>query len=74
MNEYLKMGYPIVDMSGSLPNPFENTESFVNAFLITFPLDSVGISAQYIPAFVRSSTREARQAQTKGRRRESFTL
>ncbi|MEM3416069.1 MAG: hypothetical protein QW719_01870, partial [Candidatus Micrarchaeaceae archaeon] len=58
-DEYLKMGYPIVAMSGSLPNPFENTESFVNAFLITFPLDSVGITAQYIPAFVRELAKES---------------
>ena len=52
-DEYLKMGYPIVDMSKSLPNPFVNTEAFLNAFLITFPIANLGITAEQVPIFIR---------------------
>ena len=59
-DEYLKLGYPIVDMSKSLPNPFTNSEAFLNAYLITFPIQSLGITAEQIPVFVRELARESR--------------
>lgn len=52
-DECLRLGYPIVDMSRALPNPFNDTEAFVNAFLITFPIASIGITAQYVPIMLR---------------------
>jgi hypothetical protein len=52
-DEYLRLGYLIVDMSKALPNPFNDTEAFVNAFLITFPIAEIGITAQYIPIMLR---------------------
>jgi hypothetical protein len=52
-DEYLKMGYPIVEMDKALPNPFTNTEAFLNAFLITFPIANLGITAEQVPIFVR---------------------
>lgn len=59
-DEYLKLGYPIVDMSKALPDPFKDNEEFVNAFLITFPINTPGITAQYIPGFVRSLSKSSR--------------
>ena len=53
-DEYLKMGYPIVEMDKALPNPFTDTEAFLNAYLITFPIANLGITAEQIPIFVRS--------------------
>ena len=59
-DEYLKMGYPIVDMSKSLPNPFVNTEAFLNAFLITFPIANLGITAEQVPIFIRELGKASR--------------
>jgi len=52
-DDYLKMGYNIYNIKYELPNPFENNEAFVNAFLITFPIQNMGIISQYIPIFLR---------------------
>lgn len=48
-DEYLKMGYETVDVSKMLPDPFADTEAFVNAFLVAFPVASVGIQASLVP-------------------------
>ena len=47
--EYLKMGYAIRDISKTLPNPFANAEAFINAFVVAFPISSIGIQASLIP-------------------------
>ncbi len=47
--EYLKMGYAIRDISKSSPNPFSNAEAFINAFVVAFPIGSIGIQASLIP-------------------------
>lgn len=52
-DEYLSMGYGIIDMGKALPNPFKDPEAFVSAFLITFPIASIGITAQYVPIMLR---------------------
>jgi len=52
-DDYLKMGYNIYNIKYELPNPFENNEAFVNSFLITFPIQNMGIISQYIPIFLR---------------------
>ncbi len=52
-DEYLKLGYPIADMATALPNPFKDKEAFLNAYLITFPVQSLGITAEQIPALLR---------------------
>ena len=48
--EYLKMGYAIRDISKTLPDPFANPEAFVNAFVVAFPMGSIGIQASLIPS------------------------
>ena len=52
-DDYLKMGYNIFDIKVEMPDPFLDTESFVNAFLITYPIQNMGIISQYIPIFIR---------------------
>ena len=52
-DDYLKMGYNIFDIKFEMPDPFMDTESFVNAFLITYPIQNMGIISQYIPIFIR---------------------
>ena len=47
--EYLKMGYAIRDISKGLPDPFSNPEAFINAFVVAFPMGSIGIQASLIP-------------------------
>jgi hypothetical protein len=85
-DEYLKLGYPIVDMSKSLPNPFLKYEAFLNAFLITFPIENLGITAEQIPVFVRELARASgswqefednlrkKQAHTKDRIQQSALM
>ena len=52
-DEYLNMGFPIADVTEIMPNPFEDLDAFTSAFAITYPLDSVGITASQVPSFVR---------------------
>ena len=59
-DEYLKMGYKIVEASKALPNAFRDIEAFVNAFAITFPMTAIGITAQYIPVYLREIGKESK--------------
>ena len=59
-DEYLKMGYTIIEASKSLPNAFRDIEAFVNAFAITFPMTAIGITAQYIPVYLREIAKDSR--------------
>lgn len=59
-DEYLKMGYKIIETSKALPNAFRDIEAFVNAFAITFPMTAIGITAQYIPSYLREIGKEAK--------------
>ena len=52
-DDYLKMGYNVFDIKSEMPDPFKDTEAFVNAFLITYPIQNMGIISQYIPIFLR---------------------
>ncbi len=52
-DDYLKMGYNILQVENEMPDPFMDTEAFVNAFLITYPIQNMGIISQYIPIFLR---------------------
>lgn len=52
-DDYLKMGYNIFRIENEMPDPFGDTEAFVNAFLITYPIQNMGIISQYIPIFLR---------------------
>lgn len=52
-DHYLKLGYRVADIGSARPNPFTDAEGFVNAFLITFPVNSIGITAQYVPILLR---------------------
>ena len=52
-DEYLNAGFPIADVTEIMPNPFEDLDAFTSAFAITYPLDSVGITASQVPSFVR---------------------
>ena len=51
-DEYLKAGYPVADASKVLPNPFEDVNTFITAFAITFPLDIIGVTASQVPALI----------------------
>src|SRR5208282_5360646 len=59
-DEYLKMGYKIVEASKALPNAFRDIEAFVNAFAITFPMTAIGITAQYIPVYLREIGKDSK--------------
>jgi hypothetical protein len=59
-DEYLKMGYTIIETSKALPNAFRDIEAFVNAFAITFPMTTIGITAQYIPSYLREIGKESK--------------
>ena len=52
-DDYLKMGYNVLDVKTEMPDPFKDKEAFVNAFLITYPIQNMGIISQYIPIFLR---------------------
>lgn len=52
-DDYLKMGYNIFRIENEMPDPFIDTEAFVNSFLITYPIQNMGIISQYIPIFLR---------------------
>ena len=52
-DDYLKMGYNVFDIKSEMPDPFKDTEAFVNAFLITYPIQNMGIISQYIPILLR---------------------
>ena len=51
-DEYLKLGYPIADVVRAIPNPFQDLNSFIAAFAITFPLDVIGVVASQVPALL----------------------
>jgi hypothetical protein len=51
-DEYLKLGYPIADVARAIPNPFQDVNSFITAFAITFPLDVIGVVASQVPALL----------------------
>ncbi|MGC8812778.1 MAG: hypothetical protein ACP5O8_04325, partial [Candidatus Aenigmatarchaeota archaeon] len=54
------MGYDIVDLSKSIPNPFDDTEAFISAFLITYPIREVGVIAQYVPSILREIAKDSK--------------
>ena len=54
------MGYKIVEASKALPNAFRDIEAFVNAFAITFPMTAIGITAQYIPVYLREIGKDSK--------------
>ncbi len=51
-DEYLKIGYPIADVTLVMPNPFQDVNAFITAFAITFPLDVIGVTASQVPALL----------------------
>ncbi|EQD66029.1 ATPase [mine drainage metagenome] len=57
--EYLRMGYQIRDISKTLPNPFANPEAFVNAFVVAFPLGSIGIQASLVPTTIEKLVKKS---------------
>lgn len=59
-DEYLDSGIPIADVTAIMPNPFEDLDAFTSAFAITFPLDTVGITASQVPSLVRDMARGCR--------------
>ncbi len=58
--EYLKMGYRIRDISKTLPDPFANSEAFINAFVVAFPLGSIGIQASLVPTTLEKLVKKSR--------------
>ena len=61
--EYLKMGYAIRDISKSLPNPFSNAEAFISAFVVAFPIGSIGIQASLIPTTLEKLVKKSQSWQ-----------
>ena len=59
-DEYLKIGYATADMSAMLPNPFTNTEAFISAFLVAFPLTTAGIQASLVPSTLEKLAKQSR--------------
>ncbi|EQD71863.1 ATPase, partial [mine drainage metagenome] len=52
-------GYQIRDISKTLPNPFANPEAFVNAFVVAFPLGSIGIQASLVPTTIEKLVKKS---------------
>ncbi len=50
---HLRIGYPVADISELVPNPFTDTEAFVSAFAIAFPVSAIGVTASQIPSLVQ---------------------
>ena len=61
--EYLKMGYAIRDISKGLPNPFSNAEAFISAFVVAFPIGSIGIQASLIPTTLEKLVKKSQSWQ-----------
>jgi len=59
-DEHLRSGYATKDVSRSLPNPFSDSEAFVNAFVVAFPIGSIGIQASLVPTTLESLVKRCR--------------
>jgi hypothetical protein len=55
---HLRIGYRIVDMSRVVPNPFLDTEAFIAAFAVAFPVDVIGVVAGQVPALLYSLAKD----------------
>lgn len=53
-DEYLKIGIPILRISEYASNPFADKEAFVQAYLVTYPITSQGITAASVPNLLRT--------------------
>ncbi len=52
--------FTVVDVSKVPINAFEDEDTFIRAFLITFPVEKVGIMASSVPAILREALRNSR--------------
>lgn len=59
-DEHLRSGYATKDVSRSLPDPFANPEAFVNAFVVAFPIGSIGIQASLVPTTLENIVKRCR--------------
>jgi hypothetical protein len=69
--EYLKMGYAVRDISKMLPDPFSNPEAFISAFVVAFPISSVGIQASLVPTTLEKLVKKSNSWQALGKAVES---
>ncbi len=53
-DEYLKLGIPILRIADFAGNSFVDKEAFVQAFLVTYPMTSQGITAASVPNLLRT--------------------
>ena len=61
-DEYLFLGneFPVADMTKMLPDPFADTEAFMSAFAVTYPVSNVGVTASYVPVLLREAADESK--------------
>ena len=53
-DEFLYLGYPIVNVRDYCPDPLADPEAFVAAFNIAFPMNITGMTAQSVPTALKS--------------------
>ena len=58
-DEYLRLGIPILRISDHPGDPFADKEAFVQAFLVTYPMNSQGMMAASIPSLLRKEARQS---------------
>ena len=59
-DEFLYLGYPIVNVRDYCPDPLADPDAFVSAFLIAFPMNLTGMTAQSIPSVLKLLLLKAR--------------
>lgn len=58
-DEYLKLGIPILRVADHAGDPFADREAFVQAFLVTYPMNSQGVVAASVPNLLRKAVKES---------------
>jgi hypothetical protein len=58
-DEYLKLGVPILRVGDHSGDPFADREAFVQAFLVTYPMNSQGVVAASVPNLLRKAVKES---------------
>jgi hypothetical protein len=58
-DEYLKLGISILRVADHAGDPFADREAFVQAFLVTYPMNSQGVVAASIPNLLRTAIKES---------------
>ncbi len=57
---HLRLPYPVIDVSRTVPNPFQNADDFSTAYALSFPANLRGIMLSQARATVKNLARESR--------------